>query len=225
MTWAILPVKGLDTAKQRLSDALAPDERRELFRAMIEDVLEALSQVRGLAGICVFTRDGEAVALAQRYAARHVVEGESLGQTAAVTAAASVLAAEGVRDVVCLPGDIPLATATEIEQVLAHHREPPDTRPRVTIVPARDKLGSNCMVCSPPDALPFQFGNDSFNRHLAVARQAGVAVRTIEFPGLGLDVDTPEDLAILLQRQGSTRAQTYLRENGIAARLLQAEAS
>ena len=40
MTWAILPVKGLDTAKQRLSDALAPDERRDLFRAMIEDVLK-----------------------------------------------------------------------------------------------------------------------------------------------------------------------------------------
>ena len=220
MTWAILPVKGLDTAKRRLSDALAPGERRDLFRAMVEDGLEALSQVRGLAGICVFTRDSEAVGLAKRYGARLVMEGESLGQTAAVTAAASVLAADGVADVVCVPGDVPLATAAEIERVLARHRAAPDVRPRVTIVPARDGLGSNCMVCSPPDAVPFQFGDDSFARHLAAARRAGVAVRTLEVAGLGLDVDTPDDLAVLLRRKGTTRAQAYLKASGIAARLL-----
>ena len=220
MTWAILPVKDLATAKQRLNDALTPGERRDLFQAMVEDVLEALSRVRGLAGICVFTRDSEAVALAKRYGARLVMEGESLGQTAAVTAAASVLAVDGVADVVCVPGDVPLATAVEIERVLAHHRAAPDTRPRVTIVPARDRLGSNCLVCSPPDALPFRFGDNSFARHLAAARRAGVVVRSVEAAGLGLDVDTPDDLAVLLRRAGETRAQAYLKASGIAARLL-----
>ena len=220
MTWAILPVKDMAAAKQRLNGALTPGERHDLFRAMVEDVLEALSRVHGLAGICVFTRDSEAIALAKRYGARLVMEGESLGQTAAVTAAASVLAVDGVADVVCVPGDVPLATAAEIERVLARHRAAPDIRPRVTIVPARDGLGSNCMVCSPPDALPFQFGDDSFVRHLAAARRAGVVVRTMEAAGLGLDVDTPDDLAVLLQRAGTTRAQAYLKASGSAARLL-----
>ncbi|MGH7300023.1 MAG: 2-phospho-L-lactate guanylyltransferase, partial [Candidatus Rokuibacteriota bacterium] len=38
---AAVPVKDLVNAKQRLVPALAPRERRELARAMLEDVLDA----------------------------------------------------------------------------------------------------------------------------------------------------------------------------------------
>ena len=34
--------------------------------------------------------------------------------------------------------------------------------PSFTIVPAHDDLGSNTIVCSPPDAVPLRFGEDSF---------------------------------------------------------------
>ena len=37
-------------------------------------------------------------------------------------------------------------------------------------------------------------------------------------------VHTPDDLAVLLQRAGKTRAQAYLKASGIAARLLGATA-
>ena len=39
---AAVPVKDLANAKQRLVPALSPAERRELARAMLGDVLEAL---------------------------------------------------------------------------------------------------------------------------------------------------------------------------------------
>ena len=215
MIWAVLPVKGLDGAKQRLGAALSARQRRDLSRAMVEDVLEALAAVATLDGIALVTRDPTLAALGQRYGARIIVERESRGQTAAVTAASKALIAEGADGVIAVPGDVPLANAAEIERVLAVHAAAP--RPCMTIVPARDQRGSNCVACSPPDALAFQFGADSFILHLAAARERGVTSRALHLPGLGLDIDTPADLGALADRPGSARAQVYLKASGIAA--------
>jgi len=213
--WGVLPIKDLGDAKTRLAPALTPDERRTLFRAMIEDVLSALTSVASFEGVMVVTRDPEATVLAERYGARVLREPENQGQTAAVMAAARTLAAEGV-DVLCaVPGDIPLIAADEIEAVLAVH----GAAPAVTIVPAWDRRGSNCMICSPPDVIAFSFGNDSFVPHQASARATGASLRIVEQPGIALDVDNPPDLAMLAGRPGPSRAHDYLSASGIAERL------
>lgn len=213
--WAVLPVKDLVGAKQRLASVLSPLERRNLFRAMVEDVLATLSNVAGLDGIAVVSRDPVVATLAQAYGARLIEEHENGGQTAAVTAAAARLAAEGVDGLLAVPGDVPLATPLEIVEVLARH----GAAPAMTIVPARDQQGSNCIACSPPDAIGFRFGDGSFRRHLQAARRRGISARVIHAPGLGLDIDTPADLELLLSRPGNTRAHRYLDVGGIAARL------
>ena len=68
--WAILPVKEMAGAKQRLAPLLSPDERIELMRVMLRDVLAALSAAQGLAGIALVTLDPWAQALAQDHGAR-----------------------------------------------------------------------------------------------------------------------------------------------------------
>ena len=219
MMWAVLPVKGLEGAKQRLGAVLTERQRRDLARAMVEDVLEALAAVTTLAGIAVVSRDPAVATLAERYGARVVFEPKSRGQTAAVTAAADLLASEGALGALAVPGDVPLVTSAEIERVLAAHTAAPFVAPSMTIVPARDSRGTNGIVCSPPNAIPFQFGEDSFRRHLDVARARSVPTSTLRLPGLGLDIDTPADLAALLDRPGSARAQVYLKASGIAAPL------
>ena len=93
--WAVVPVKEFEGAKQRLSSALSPDERRLLATTMLEDVLDAVSAVRELAGVLVVTVDPAATSLASRYGARIVTEGAREGHTGAVTAAARLLVREG----------------------------------------------------------------------------------------------------------------------------------
>ena len=213
--WAVLPVKSLDDAKQRLGDVLSPRERRGLFLAMVEDVLAALSKADGLEGIIVVSRDADIASLAQRYGARLIVEDDDHGQTAAVRAAADTLAAEGVDGMITVPGDVPLVTPADIEAVIARH----GAAPAMTIVPDRDEQGSNCIACSPLDAMDFGFGDDSFARHLAAARRRGIAPRVVRRAGLALDIDTPEDLEYLLAQPGDTFAHGYLGDNGIGTRL------
>ena len=213
--WAVIPVKDLADAKQRLASVLEPDERRRLFRAMFEDVLAAMADARRLAGVIVVTRDDEARRIAESHGARVIEEAENKGQSAAVGTAARLLAVEGAAGMVTLPGDLPLVTAAEIEAVLAAHGD----APAMTIVPAGDRRGSNCIAVSPPDAIGFHFGDDSFRPHLREARERGIQPAVLELPGLGLDIDTADDLRVLLARPAAGRARAYLAENGIAARL------
>src|SRR4051812_38922116 len=114
--WAVVPVKETAGAKQRLTSALSPSARQSLALTMLEDVLAALAEAQGLAGIILVTVDPEAIRLAARYGAACWNDGARDGHTGAVAAAARRLVAEGRRAILTIPGDIPLVTADEIER-------------------------------------------------------------------------------------------------------------
>jgi hypothetical protein len=91
--WAIVPIKEIVFAKQRLAKALSPARRQELAVAMFEDVMQALSASHGLAGIAVVTLDQNAMQIAARWGAEVWTDSAREGHTGAVTAAARRLAA------------------------------------------------------------------------------------------------------------------------------------
>jgi 2-phospho-L-lactate/phosphoenolpyruvate guanylyltransferase len=216
--WAVVPVKEFEGAKQRLSSSLSPDERRLLATTMLEDVLDAVSAVKTLAGVIVVTVDPEATSLASRYGARIVTEGARDGHTGAVTAAARLLVREGQTGMMTMPGDIPRLRSEEIAATLAAHR----SAPAFTIVPAHDDLGSNTIICSPPDAVPLRFGEDSFYPHLDAARARGIEPLIVRHPGIGMDIDNPVDLVAFLRMSPTvrTRTLTFLEQSGVGGRLL-----
>ena len=222
---AVLPVKDFGHAKQRLAGFLSAVERRLLAEAMAEDVMETLSQVSELSEIIVVTRDERAFELAARHGARVLAEPSNDGQSAAVERAAAAMGRAGVESLLQVPGDVPGASADEIAAVLAAHGRASDGAPAVTLVPSYDRRGTNCVLCSPPDVLPFAFGHESFGPHCEAARAQGIAPRIIALPGLGLDIDTPDDLRAFVARPAAGRTLDYLRESGIAERLLVTDAA
>jgi 2-phospho-L-lactate guanylyltransferase len=219
--WAVVPVKELAGAKQRLSSCLTPEERRALATIMLEDVLDALSVVPQLLGILVVTVDPVGTSLAGRYGARVVTEAAREGHTGAVTAAARLLVREGQAAMMTMPGDIPRVSTSEITAILGAH----GAAPAFTIVPAHDDLGSNTIVCSPPDVVPLRFGDYSFYPHLDAARDRGIAPLIVRQPGIGMDIDHPVDLTTFLKMSPAapTRTLAFLEQSGIAGRLLTAD--
>lgn len=215
--WAVVPVKQSAGAKQRLAAALTPAQRQALAACMLEDVLDALAGVPELAGLLVVTIDPFATDLARRHGARVITDGAADGHTGAVTAAARLLAAQGCAGMLAVPGDIPAASAAEISDVLAAH----GPAPSFTIVPAHDDLGSNAVLCSPPDAVTLRFGDNSFLPHLDTARRCGIKPVVLRRPGIAMDIDHPADLAALLRMrpEGAARTRDFLRREGIAGRI------
>jgi 2-phospho-L-lactate guanylyltransferase len=118
---------------------------------------------------------------------------------------------------ITLPGDIPATLAAEIDAVLSGHL----AAPSFTISPAHDDLGSNAVVCSPPEAVPLRFGDNSYFPHLDAARRHGIEPTVIRQAGIAMDIDHPVDLALFLRLPQSTgtRTRALLEELGVPARL------
>ena len=213
--WLVIPVKNFKDAKQRLETILSVEERASFYRAMLEDVLAAVTQVSCFSGIALITRDEQATALATRLGLRIFREPANRGHTEAVEFASRQLSIEGHGAMMTMPGDIPLISPEEIEAVLRAHQP----APAVTIAPARDEAGSNAVICSPPEVMRLRFGSNSFHPHLARARSLGIIPSVVPCPGIGLDIDTPRDLAAFLAVDNDTRARNYLDTSGISRRL------
>lgn len=213
--WAVIPIKDLSQAKQRLSSMLSGEERRALGLAMLEDVLVALSRTKGLDGILLVSSDSDACDLAVRYGARILPDSDARGLNAAVSTAARLLRDEGVDGALVLHGDIPMATSEEIEALMA--ALPPS--PAIAIAPDSAHDGTNAMLVSPPDLIPFRYGVNSFTTHTQAADKCGVTPRVLDLPGLAFDVDTLNDLISLAAAPQASRAQQVLRALHLEARL------
>ena len=226
-TVAVIPIKQLENAKQRLSPVLDSAERNAIFRVMVEDVLTAVEACLFVDEIVIVTDDGVVRDLANQYGARVMDEPENPGLIPAVTDAARQLASEGIDTMLFLPGDVPLVTAEELEVVLDGFGRQGEAE--FLIVPAADLGGSNCIACSPPDCMAFRFGEDSFRLHLATAAERDINPIVVKLPGLGLDVDTPEDLmelaGILVETGIESHTHRYLRESRILERILSSKGS
>jgi len=196
---AVLPVKHFDDAKQRLATGLAPEQRRRLMAAMVEDVLEAIPQARAVERTIVVSGDPVAQELAADCGAEVVPDPADTGHVQAALAGVARAEIEGAECVVLLPGDCPLLDPRELDSLLAGV-----PAPYVGIVPDRHGTGTNALVLNPPSAIVPAFGEGSCARHVELARAAGIPFGVEEVPSLGLDLDTPADV-IALTRELAAR--------------------
>lgn len=213
-TLAVLPVKGFDAAKQRLGGTLAGGSRRALAQAMFTDVLASLGRARRLQGVAVITSDRSAAAAAHGGTTLVLPDEAGSGQSAAAAIGIRHALANGFDRVLLVPGDAPLLDAQEIDLLLDRTAE---EGLEAAIVPDRHGEGTNGLVLSPADALEPAFGTGSLERHLDLARGAGLRHRLEAVASLALDIDTPEDLAelcaLLEERRGvAPRTRGALRQ-------------
>jgi len=202
----LIPVKDLTNAKQRLGAALDQSRRSRLAEAMLRDVMLAAAGVRSRIDIALVTGDQRAKELADEVGFLVIEDTRNESETAAVEMATSWSEAQGYDTTIVIPGDIPLARAEELQQVL-------DAAPEegAVFVPAYDRRGSNCILRRPASIIPLRFGNDSFTPHCQAMQETGKPLIILEMPGIGLDIDNPHELDLLLQREGGTNAQRLLR--------------
>src|SRR6266404_1960032 len=212
----LLPIKDLRNAKQRLAPLLTPAERLALAEAMLADTIEAVRGVRKVDRIFVVTNYAPAMQVAEENGWELLREEQQISESASVDAASRQCAERGIRAVLRLPLDVPLAQSADIDELLAIDCAPPT----VVIVPSRDGTGTNAILRTPPTLFPSHFGNGSFARHLAEAGKAGARVMVRRNPGLEMDVDDESDLRALLEHDlGATETARWLDQSGVAARL------
>ena len=197
---AVLPVKRLGAAKQRLAAGLDAERRRELAGAMVADVLEAIGGARTIDRLIVVSGDPVAQELASKAGAEVVPDPEDAGHVEAALAGIARAEVEGAGQVVLLAGDCPLLDPRELDRLLTGV---PDRY--VGVVPDRHGTGTNALLLSPPNAIVPAFGEGSKARHVDSARQAGIPFGVEELPSMELDLDTPADVIALTRELAKNR--------------------
>ncbi|MEJ2011399.1 MAG: 2-phospho-L-lactate guanylyltransferase [Anaerolineales bacterium] len=191
--WAIVPVKPLRRAKSRLAAVLSRDERASLSQRMLEHTLDVLSQVTEIERTLVVSRDSRALAIARQHGARTVTERGAPELNNALIRATLVAKTYGVAGVLVLPADLPLLKDEDIRELIDRAQDPPV----MVIVPDRHRSGTNALLTCPPGLIEYDFGPESFERHVARAESVGARLEICEIASVGLDVDLPEDLDYL----------------------------
>lgn len=194
MTTAIVILaRGTRTAKLRLRPALGPAERAQLATAMLDDVLAAAT---GTGWPILVVTDARSVATRARAAGARATIVSARGTRDAARRGALRAQRDGADAVLILSADLPCAHAADLRRVAAAGR-----RSAIVIVPDRHRSGTNALYLRPPSRIAPRFGRASFAAHRAAASADG---RVLVVPRLGLDIDTPADLAVL--RRGKVRA-------------------
>lgn len=215
-TCALIPFKNFAHCKQRLRSVLTEEERCLLVAAMLEDTLRAVTDSRLLNERFLLSddRDARQIALDMGWQCLGESSGVS-GLNNSVQAAVAELA-EHYDAALVIHGDLPVLSSDEVDAIVSQHaRQTISTKPSLTLVPDAQKTGSNCLMVSPPNAISFQYGQGSYEKHLAFAEQRGIQFSTLSLPGAALDIDEAEDLQCL------KRSERLCADSATAAALAQ----
>ncbi len=185
---------------------LSPEERQQLSETLFRRVLTAVTATPQIAGTLVISRDTRALAIARDMGAHTVQESGAPELNNALMRATQVVGGWRGGAVLILPADLPLITPEDVTGMIELGQE------TLTVVIATDERedGTNAMLIRPPGLFPYAYGEGSFQRHVALAREAGAAVKLYRSERLALDIDMPADLERYHYLTGS--------ENGIISR-------
>lgn len=189
----LIPVKSFRESKKRLTSHLSQSDRAALAEAMLCDFFQVVVNVKQVNRVFVVSNERIALTKARAMGWTTLIEGEQRSESDSVDAASRYCAAHGVKALLRLPIDIPLAQAQDIDAIFAHMGAPPSA----VIIPSRDGTGTNALLREPPTVFPSRFGPNSFEKHLAEARQRSVHVHVLRNARVELDVDEIEDFAEL----------------------------
>jgi 2-phospho-L-lactate guanylyltransferase len=206
---AIVPVRSLRNGKSRLAPALDPQAREALLREMAERVVGAATASGVVAATLVVSPDVDALRWAAELDGSVIAlpqPRELPGLNGAIDAGRRWALAHDAEAVLSLFADLPFLAAEDVRH-LAARAEP------VVLGADRRGEGTNALLLRlawPGSAFEFAFGAGSLGKHLAEADRLGLAAAVECLPGVGFDLDTPEDWADYLDMATEPGAESLV---------------
>ena len=210
---AVLLAKNTAQSKSRLGGVLDVRERAGLSLAMIQDVLDVLKSVEPISQLVMLTQDRALAALSQQQGVQVWQEDPQRTLLENLEALASEATAEAFELMLVLPNDIPMLSSAEITALISQHRG------GVSLCAAQRDGGTNALLVSPPNAIPFLYGENSAEKHLQAASTRGLPAHRRHYSSLLNDIDIPDDLLWLCHQACGTHTQLFLKKNAIKERL------
>jgi 2-phospho-L-lactate guanylyltransferase len=207
MVEVVIAARGGPEAKSRCADRLSGADRAELTARMLEDMLRALGQTRGVSRIWVVTPTQDLADLAARHGAAVLRQHEPANLNGGFRLALEVIDRDDAHaSLLLLPGDLPLLKPREVEAAIGLL-----TTHEAVLARSTDG-GTGALLFRAKARLAPDFGGASFERHFAQAAKAGYSTAVAQAPSLSRDLDGSEDFAHVLDQAPGSRTAAFLRE-------------
>lgn len=187
--WAVIPIKPLDDAKSRLADVLSAAQRRELVIALFAHTVKCLQETGKFEGIAVITADALVWELSRSLGIEVIEECAPSNLNLSLAKAMEWLKPRMVHSLMILPGDLPYLSS----RLLADMVSEAEKINLMMVSPDQNLSGTNALHVTPKEGLAFEFGEDSFMRHVHLARRMNYNLKIYMSDQLKVDIDTPDD--------------------------------
>lgn len=189
---AIIPVKTFSKSKTRLN--LSLNQREDLCRIMLEEVVETISNTKNIDKIIVVSKDEEALKLTKKFDVIEIFDDDESGVNHAVSLADSYLANNEWDTSIIFPQDIPFIQSEDIEDIIQFSKSPQS----ILVVPSRRFDGTNALLRRPHNLMKTHYDEDSYKIHLEIGKSMTSNTSLILLRRIMLDIDNQEDLKFLL---------------------------
>lgn len=197
MSCALIAIKRRAQCKTRLAEVLAPAQRLQLVRSMLDSVISAARDANMVRHIIIVSPERDCVP-----GDIAVLADTGSGLNGSLSAAHMTLQEFGCQEVVVLPADLPRVTAKDIDEMVRVGRSS-----GFAIAPDAAGVGTNALYIRSSQSFCFCFGPDSRRLHLEQALNLGLRPQVVQCAGLEFDVDSPDDLINLLESAWPTHLQ------------------
>lgn len=192
--WALVPVKARARGKTRLAAILDECQRTALVRNLLRHVVAVLHDTAGIDRIALISAECDELADVELIADR------GLGLNACIADGVRAARRAGAKFALVVPADLPALSSGDLARLLVAGR-----RSGFAIAPDRHDSGTNGLCLDATLPLRFQFGRDSFQRHLHAASALGLAPAVVRRHGLAFDLDDADDWALWTRAHSSAR--------------------
>ncbi|MGC1932171.1 MAG: 2-phospho-L-lactate guanylyltransferase [Candidatus Nitrosopolaris sp.] len=206
--FALVPVKKFESSKSRLAAVLSVDERIKLSELLLINTISVLTKSSAISEIVIVSSDEVAMEIARRNDAKFLKEVKDHGVNAAIARADDYSSESGADATIVIPQDLPLLSPADVNMICRKAESPERC---LVICPSIRYDGSNALLRKPSRLLKTHYDEDSFKAHIRAATQVGIPVKVFLSKRIMMDLDTTEDIKILMKQRITNLPVAYLK--------------
>ncbi|MDG2354893.1 MAG: 2-phospho-L-lactate guanylyltransferase [Paracoccaceae bacterium] len=196
-TLIIVPMKQLSDAKSRLKSSASNRLRVNVAKKLLDQTLSrvniAIEKCKETHKLAVLTECDEVRSFVKKKDILVINSSIENKLSDSLFFGVKWAKANGFSSACIIPADLGDPSPDELNKFILF----PIESNSMVICPSKD-LGTNALLISPPDAIAFRYGKDSFQKHIDIANKNKIRTSVLELKSLTFDIDTMEDLNKLL---------------------------
>ena len=205
--WAIIPINNFNESFSRLSNVLNKKQREEMTQILATQVLDALTPIASVEKIIVLSNEIEWLSSFGNKKITVLPEPDTEQFSKKIDYTTQWIQSQGVTAMLYLSIDLPYIQQEDIENLISQHIS------GLSIVEAKKDNGTNALILDLPTKMEFQFGPNSFSKHLAEARSKNINTTIVNIECLSLDLDDWNDLHLFKKNSVESKFSQFINQN------------